>query len=135
EHVWREPPRIYASLDPSAKAVLAEFPMASEEAGAWFDARYVYFFSFHWKNLVNGYSGFFPPSYLEPVSPARDFPSDRAIDYLRSRGVNYIAVHGAFYAPERYHTIVAELDRKSGIQLASTVAWQGSESRLYRLQQ
>jgi len=108
--------------------------MSSDETVPWFDARYVYFSIFHWHDLVNGYSGFFPPSYAKLTARERDFPSREALDFLRGRGVDYIAVHGAFYGPERYPTIVAQLDRAPGLQLVIAAPWEGSESRLYRLQ-
>ena len=36
------------------------------------DARYAYMSIFHWKRLVNGYSGYYPPSYLARMHAARD---------------------------------------------------------------
>ena len=71
--------------------VLAEFPF--EDA---FD--YLYFSTFHWPRLVNGYSGYTPDSYLklrdslEPI-----FPSAAAIDILRRRGVTHLTINCAMY--------------------------------------
>ena len=57
------PPQIYSDLvrdrGDSPTAVLFEFPTGLIE-----DAAYAYYSTFHWQWLVNGYSGFFPPSYL-----------------------------------------------------------------------
>jgi hypothetical protein len=107
--------------------------MPSEEDGAWFDARYVYFSMFHRHKIVNGYSGFFPPSYADLISRERDFPSDASLQYLRTRGVEYVSIHGAFYDRDRYRSIVGELDRRTDMRLVAAAPWQGSESRLYRL--
>jgi hypothetical protein len=82
---------------------------------------------------VNGTSGFFPPSYYELSRGVRDFPGDAAIRYLRARGVDYVTVHGAFYAPDEYRHIVAVLDTRPDLVLASVAGWEGSTSRLYRL--
>ena len=41
-------------------SVIFEFPTGSME-----DPEYLYYSTFHWQNLVNGYSGFFPPSYVQ----------------------------------------------------------------------
>ncbi|MBE3035375.1 MAG: hypothetical protein IMZ74_19545, partial [Actinobacteria bacterium] len=110
-------------------------PMPDEKNKQWFDSRYMYFSLWHWNKLVNGNSGFFPPSYDELLERQRDFPSDRAVDYLKARGVDYLAVHGVFMAsPERYRATVTRLDARSDVELVTKVRWQGSESRLYRLQ-
>lgn len=133
--VWPEPPPIYASITGAAPVVLAEYPMPDEKNKPWFDSRYMYFSLWHWNKLVNGNSGFCPPSYDELLERQRDFPSDRAVDYLKARGVDYLAVHGVFMAsPERYRATVTRLDARSDVELVTKVRWQGSESRLYRLQ-
>ena len=99
----------------------------------FFDTRYLYFSTFHWHPIVNGNSGYFPKSYEELTERERDFPSDAAIEYLRSRGVDYFTVHGAFLDPVQYRTIVDSLATKPDIPLVVAAPWEGSESRLYRL--
>jgi hypothetical protein len=135
EPVWPAPPPIYSSLANDTPAVLAEFPMPPEGIKSWFDTRYMYFSTWHWKKMVNGNSGFAPPSYDELIERERDFPSDDAIEYLKDRGVDYLAVHGAFMASqERYLRTVAILDRRPDLHLITAARWGASESRLYRLQ-
>jgi hypothetical protein len=133
EPVWHEPPAIYAGLPSSPPAVLAEFPAPPDWRTFWFDARYIYFSTFHWQRLVNGNSGVSPPSYLDFIDHAQTFPDDEAIEYLRARGVQYIGVHGAFYAPDDWRRIQAALAARADLEVVTTAAWQGSESRLYRL--
>jgi hypothetical protein len=134
ERVWPEPPAIYASIayaDPPA--VLAEFPMPRDFYQSDFDTRYLYFSTFHWQNLVNGNSGFFPPSYKELLAEEQDFPNDDALAYLKSRGVQYVTIHGRFTNPERYRETVAWLDARADVALVAAAPWEGGESRLYRL--
>jgi hypothetical protein len=133
ERVWAEPPAIYASIAGEPDAVLAEFPMPMVPLGYYFDTRYLYFSTFHWHPIVNGNSGYFPETYEEMTERQRDFPSDSAVEYLRSRGVQYVAVHGAFYDPGAYGPIVTALDRREDMTLVTAAPWEGSESRLYRL--
>jgi hypothetical protein len=134
EPVWPEPPPIYAALPGGSRVVLAEFPMPVEDTKTWFDARYMYFSTWHWNLLVNGNSGFAPPSYDELIERERLFPSDDGIEYLKGRGVEYLAVHGAFMASEeRYVRTVAFLDRRPDLQLITAARWGGRESRLYRV--
>jgi hypothetical protein len=134
ERVWPEPPPIYASLAGGGPFVLAELPTPKDDTTSWFDTRYMYFSTWHWNRLVNGNSGFAPPSYDELIERERDFPSDASIDYLKQRGVEFVTVHGAFMASqERYFNTIAILDRRADLQLITAARWGGSESRLYRL--
>ena len=55
------------------------------------------------------------------------------MEYLRTRGVDYVAVHGAFYDPGIYRGIVTALDRRPDMRLVVAAPWEGTESRLYRL--
>ena len=70
--------------------------MPTAPVAYFFDTRYLYFSTFHWHPIVNGNSGYFPKSYEELIKRELDFPSDSAVEYLRTRGVDYVAVHGAF---------------------------------------
>ena len=133
ERVWRTPPPIYASIANEPSAVIAEFPMPTVPLAYYFDTRYLYFSTFHWHPIVNGNSGYFPKSYEEMIERERDFPSAAAIDYLRSRGVDYFTVHGAFLEPEKFDGIVASLAEHPGVTLVVAAPWEGSESRMYRL--
>jgi hypothetical protein len=134
QRVWEQPPAVYASIagtDPPV--VLAEFPMPRDIYRSEFDARYLYFSTFHWQNLVNGNSGFFPPSYFELLDQVEDFPNEMALSYLRSRGVQYLTMHGTFTNRARYADSIAWLDARPDLELIATAPWEGAESRLYRL--
>jgi hypothetical protein len=131
--VWKAPPAIYGSLTAESPRVLAEFPTWKQTGDSSIDIRYLYFSTFHWQRLVNGYSGFVPPSYFEFAQGTLTFPSDAALQYLRGRGVEYIAWHGAFSTPGRAERTVAILDASPDLELIAKAPWQGSESRLYRL--
>jgi hypothetical protein len=99
----------------------------------FFDTRYLYFSTFHWHPIVNGNSGYFPKSYEELIKRELDFPSDSAVGYLRARGVDYVAVHGAFIDREKFERIVSALAMRQDMPLVTAAPWEGSESRLYRL--
>ena len=133
EPVWSAPPNIYQTLSKTSPVVLAELPVGWDSWGVHFDNIYIYFSTFHWQRLVNGNSGFFPPSYEELTQRVRRFPSDRSIEYLRSRGVEYFALHGEFMSARQYRRAVRDLRRRPGIELVTAKRWADSESRLYRL--
>ncbi|HKT81382.1 MAG TPA: glycosyltransferase family 39 protein [Vicinamibacterales bacterium] len=133
ESVWLEPPPVYEPLIGQPEGVLAEFPMPSDVTQAFAEFNYVYFSTFHWQKLVNGQSGWLPPTYEELLRQERTFPSDEAIAYLKTRGVDYVTVHGAFYDPNQYKEVTRVLDARPDFSLVTKVEWEGRESRLYRL--
>jgi hypothetical protein len=134
ERVWDEPPAIYASIAGSEPpVVLAEFPMPRDILDSSFDTRYLYFSTFHWQKLVNGNSGFFPPSYEQLLTNERGFPNEAALSYLRSRGVQYLTMHGGFTNVIQYRRTVRWLDARTDLELVAAAPWEERESRLYRL--
>jgi hypothetical protein len=133
ERVWPAPPAIYDAIAAEPNAVLAEFPMPSNLDLSWTDTRFEYFSTFHWHKMVNGNSGFSPPSYDELLDEVKEFPSARSIEYLHKRGIDYIGLHGAFTNPTRYRHTAELLEARDDIELVAVAPWEGSESRLYRL--
>jgi hypothetical protein len=133
ERVPRQPPAIYGSLTADSPRVLAEFPTSEQTGNQMLEPQFMYFATFHWQKLVNGYSGYFPASFIEFQRQTRDFPSDAALQYLRDRGVEYIGWHGTYTDPGRAERTAAILDARPDLELVATAPWQGSESRLYRL--
>jgi hypothetical protein len=131
EPVWREPPPAYARLEPGA--VLAEFPAPTEPRGSWFDTRYMYFSTFHWRRLLNGNSGFFPPSYVEFMTKMQSFPGAESLAYLKTRKVDYVVVHGVFMDPSAYAGVRGTLDASSDVSLVDRFTWEGREGSVYRL--
>ncbi len=119
----RNPPEAYADLlrdaDHGPTSVIFEFP-----TGAMEDPEYLYYSTFHWQYLVNGYSGFFPPSYQKIVNAVRGFPDDTSMNMVRSRGVRYLVIHGEWLYGARYEQLVTELDRRADLKLISRHPWQ-----------
>ena len=113
--------------------MIAEFPAAADIGEAAGDARYMYFSTFHWRRLLNGYSGFLPEPYLEFMMRMRSFPHRDALAYLASRNADYVVVHGAFMDPARYADTCRTLDRDPAVALAERFRWEGREGSVYRL--
>jgi hypothetical protein len=133
EEVWRRPPAIYAAVQ-NPPAVLAEFPISRHQGQTLLGFNYMYFSTFHWNRILDGNSGFFPPSWFEYVERTADFPSRASVDYLRSRGVQYIVVHGGFYgAIESVELIQRELAAMPGVERVAAARFNGGLSELYRL--
>ena len=125
------PPEIYADLTKdigdSPTAAIVEFPQASSMP------TYMYYSTFHWQNLLNGYSGFFPPSYIDLVYRLESFPDADSLDALRRRGTRYVVVHQQLMPPDRWERIVTGAERTPGLSLVATRTWRDKEIRLYRV--
>src|SRR5262249_36848793 len=90
-------PSIYQWLATQPSGVVCEYPVGNIEGPQVpQDPPYRSYAPGHWSPLVTGYSGFQPPSYGELLRGLERFPDDDSIANLRSRGVRYLLVHGAF---------------------------------------
>src|SRR5262245_24240367 len=101
-------PPIYRLLASQPPGVVAEFPTARPGL----DAKYAYLSIFHWKPLVNGYSGFSPPSYDRRLQDLRGFPDPFSLRVLRRADVRYLVVHEKGYDDhsQKYAQTVSTLD-------------------------
>ena len=72
---------------------MLEVPVPRLDWLPFHDARYLYTSTLHWKTLVNGYSGYYPRSYIERLIRLRAFPSASAINQMRFDKVRYVVVH------------------------------------------
>jgi hypothetical protein len=132
----RNPPDIYADLirdrGDSPTAVLFEFPTRTVN-----DPAYLYYSTFHWQYLINGYSGFFPPSYVRLVRAVRNFPDEPSMDAIKAHGVRYLVIHGEYLYGDRYETLIPQLDRRRDLALVSRRPWQHADKHaeisLYRV--
>ena len=79
------------------EGVIAHFPTSRAYRFPGPDPQYLYTSTFHWKPIVNGYSGYYPPSYIRRLRAVESFPDLRSIAHLMGEGVKYLVVHEAFY--------------------------------------
>lgn len=68
------------------------FPRGKSESDYESTALWMYSATYHQRRLVNGYSGFFPSSFLELKAEVAGFPDHKSIRCLRERGVQYCVV-------------------------------------------
>lgn len=83
---------VYRALATERNAVVVELPFPRPES-VYLNAAYMLNSTAHWRPMVNGYSGFMPPSYVERYLQLHDFPSESSIDALGRLGVTHIVVH------------------------------------------
>ncbi len=89
-----EIPAIYRAVAALPEgASLVELPMPARDDEEWKDAWPVYYSTYHWRKLVNGYSGSMPPAYRLAHEAMQQFPSKAAFDLLESLQVGYVLAH------------------------------------------
>ncbi len=85
-------PAIYDTLRSTPEAVVVEWPMHAGETisrnAAYMVANTIEFYS-----LVNGYSGFEPPSFRERARAWEPFPAGEVLDDMIQAGVTHIILH------------------------------------------
>lgn len=82
-------PPIYATIPRGA--VVLEMPFYGSRS-VQFNAHYMLNSTLNWQPLVNGYSGFQPPSYYRNAVALERFPDDASLAHIRSLGVTHIFV-------------------------------------------
>jgi hypothetical protein len=118
-------PDIYRRLDDIPNAVVAHLPFPPPEA-LFRNAPYMLGSTEHFKPLLNGYSGFIPPSYVDHFLRLTDFPSNDTIRTLRTMGVTHVFVHNDRLSAEA----ISEVPKLKGLE---RLAAEGTIA-LYRIQ-
>jgi hypothetical protein len=133
-----EAPAIYSDLlrdnAGSPPATIVELPIDYTGSAHYEDQIYMYYSTFHWQTLVNGYSGFFPPAYLEAAAVMRTFPDARSLEMLRARKIRYVVIHGERMGEDHYWRLVSAADACAcGLSLVTKRPWQTGEISVYRV--
>ncbi len=121
-------PPLYSLLVDEPAVVLAEVPFYPRQA-VFENAEYVLNSTAHWRNLMNGYSGYTPETYGKFADTFWYFPEERAIHAMRRAGVTHVMFHPARFG-RGADDVVAQLARREEFEL---VGVGGRGERLYRL--
>jgi hypothetical protein len=73
--------------------LILEYPTPSKNSLAFIEPDSAFWSTTHWRPLINGYSGYFPPSFWERAARLERFPSDDTLAELCALGVRYVVVH------------------------------------------
>jgi hypothetical protein len=98
--IYREPVRAIGD------GVLAELPLGQPD----FDLRAMYYSTVHWRPILNGYSGFYPPHYGQLAFALGEVPRhpELSMKALRAAGATHVLVHeGAYLGNEGAETSAA----------------------------
>jgi len=102
-------PPIYAGVPNSSSTVVAEVPFYNSR-NAQFHALYMLYSTSHWQSLINGYSGFQPPSFYENAQALDGFPDERSFARLHALGVTHLFVHSEMFPDDTLNTLDARQD-------------------------
>lgn len=140
--VWRHPPAIYGGLGPSSGAVLLEYPIHSDPDYFAENLPFMYFSTWHWTPMVNGYSGNVSRAYIQLAHAMRGFPNGDTLPYLRKIGVTHISVicaidgpSGALGVPRPSQTkcdeTISHLDVDPRLRSVVRARWEDAPALLY----
>jgi len=107
--VANNPPDVYKMISSLGDGVVVELPMPVPEGLPGYDALYASWSAAHWHPLVNGYSGYYPPAYIDTLSYMRTFPDDGSIARLKHLNVRFIIVHRYFYESSQYAALIQRM--------------------------
>lgn len=117
-------PSVYDWLARQDRGAVCEFPLRDLRGRVGpQDATYMYYSARHWQPLVNGYSGFTPPSYDALVDGLRGFPDGAAVATLQAHQVRYLLVHERYYVTGDFADDVAALRAHPDLQWVGTFTW------------
>jgi hypothetical protein len=80
------------------------------------DLNYMARSTIHWRPMLNGYSGYYPRSYLRLLVDMRSFPDTRSLRILRQRGATILILHDVEGTRSRYPAAVERLMRDPYVQ-------------------
>jgi hypothetical protein len=107
------PPDVYKVIRGAAPGAVVELPMPDLSRLPGWDPFYEAWSLWHWKPLVNGYSGYHPQDYLVTLLRMLSFPDDASIGRLRAHDVRYVVVHRSFYDQDQYAALMLRLAGRS----------------------
>jgi hypothetical protein len=123
-------PPIYRFLQrfTDQRSVIIEFPVRD------YDPTYMFWSTYHWHPLVNGYSGYTPVDVLDTMTLMRSFPDDESVARLRALDVRYILIHQAFYKPEEYADLIGLMARRPELIPGGGYRdWVGGDTQIFEL--
>jgi hypothetical protein len=134
QRIAPSPPAVYRWLRSQPPAVIMEWPLPlASSLGVTEAPLYMYYSTFHWQPLVNGYSGYYPQSYIRFLDAVWTFPQPETIRYLQRLGVGYVILHSQ-PDPERYQELRDVLRSVQDLKLVLTDDRGPDRIAVYQLQ-
>jgi hypothetical protein len=100
------PFRVQEWLAVQPRGAIVELPLPQPNNLWRHEPLFEYLSIYHWRPLINGYSGFAPASYLQLLDQMRDFPSEASVRALVERGATIAILHERLMTPEEFNTLL-----------------------------
>jgi hypothetical protein len=113
--------------------VLLELPLPALDRLPGHEPDYLVWSLWHFFPLVNGYSGYYPPSYLDTAFRLMTFPTPGSVARLRGLNVRYVIVHRAFYDEERYSQLKLRIENSREFKPLGSYLDSVGEANLFEL--
>jgi hypothetical protein len=115
--VDRDIPIWYSWLKGVDDAVVFEWPVTVPwRLYNMVDLSYMARSTIHWRPMLNGYSGYYPRSYIRLLIDMRSFPDTRSLNILRERGATILVLHEYYETRRRYARAVERLLRDPNVR-------------------
>jgi hypothetical protein len=112
----QRPPDVYQMLRRAPAGTLIELPVPRLDRLPGWEPYYQGWQVWHWRPLVNGYSGYYPRDYLETLVHMLSFPDPGSIERLRGHDVRFIVIHRSLYDQPRYTDLMLRIARRSELK-------------------
>jgi hypothetical protein len=132
-NVADNPPDVYKMMSIIGPGVVVELPLPLPSTLPGSDALYEAWSINHWYPLVNGYSGYYTPAYIETLERMRTFPDDASIDHLRQLDVRFVVVHRAFYKADDYAALLQQMVNRRELKAAGRYGDPVGQAELFEL--
>jgi hypothetical protein len=92
-------PAVYTWLSHQPAGIVVELPICDGKLGGSIcgeEFQYMYYQTYHWHTLVNGWAGSYPKDWATRVSTLESFPSAASMALMKNLNVTYVIVHAIF---------------------------------------
>lgn len=100
-------PPIYSHVPRTDSTRVVEIPFFPSTSSQ-FHASYMLNSTAHWRPIVNGYSGFQPPSFYTHAQTLQGFPDSASLALLHELGITHVFVHDTQVSPDTRRAIGQE---------------------------
>ena len=115
--VAAKPADVYQALRVAKPGAIIEFPLPNLDNLPGWDPYFQAWSVWHWRPMLNGYSGFYSTHYQDTVRALSSFPDPDSVDTLRELDVRYVIIHRDFYEKGKYTPLALKLATAQGLSL------------------
>lgn len=103
------PSPAYRALAALPRGVFVEFQFPYERSNYHNHAQAMFWSTYHWQPMVNGYSDVIPPDFDAIALPINAFPDPASFAIMKARQVRYVLWHVDYYQGASREVLIARL--------------------------